>query len=53
MTGGGFGGSIVVLAEADGADSLADEVVAAYRERTGRGGRFYVCSSVDGASVGL
>jgi len=53
MTGGGFGGSIVVLAEADEAHALADDVVAAYRERTGRDGRFYVCASVDGASAGL
>lgn len=52
MTGGGFGGSIVVLAEAARANALADEVVAAYRERTGREGRFYVCASVDGAAVG-
>ena len=53
MTGGGFGGSIVVLAEADEAHALAEDVVAAYRERTGRDGRFYVCASVDGASAGL
>ena len=53
MTGGGFGGSIVVLAEADEAHALADDVVAAYRERTGRDGRSYVCASVDGASAGL
>ena len=53
MTGGGFGGSIVVLAEADEAHALADDVVAAYRERTGRDGRCYVCASVDGASAGL
>src|SRR5207237_6452702 len=42
MTGGGFGGSIVVLAEVDEAHALADDVVAAYRERTGRDGRCYV-----------
>jgi galactokinase len=51
MTGGGFGGSIVVLAEVESASVLADAVVAAYRERTGREGRFYVCESVDGAAV--
>jgi galactokinase len=50
MTGGGFGGSIVVLAAVDGASALADAVVAAYGERTGRTGRAYVCASVDGAS---
>jgi galactokinase len=53
MTGGGFGGSIVVLAEADGANALAAGIVAAYRERTGREGRPHVCASVDGAAAGL
>jgi len=52
MTGGGFGGSIVLLADADRARALADDVVAAYRERCGREGRSYVCASVDGAAVG-
>ena len=51
MTGGGFGGSIVVLADAGGASVLAEAVAAAYGERTGREGRFYVCESVDGAAV--
>ena len=51
MTGGGFGGSIVVLADAGGASALADAVAAAYGERTGREGSFYVCESVDGAGV--
>jgi galactokinase len=50
MTGGGFGGSIVVLAEAGRAEALAGGVVSAYRERTGRDGRFFVCTSVDGAA---
>jgi galactokinase len=51
MTGGGFGGSVVVLAEAGRADTLANGIVAAYRERTGRNGHAYLCTSVDGASV--
>jgi galactokinase len=51
MTGGGFGGSIVVLADAAGADALAAAVVAAYHERTGREGSFSVCDSVDGAAL--
>jgi len=51
MTGGGFGGSVVVLAEVGTARALADAVVAAYSERTGREGRFYLCESVDGATV--
>jgi len=50
MTGGGFGGSIVLLAEADAADGIADAVVAGYRERTGREGRAHRCTSVDGGA---
>jgi galactokinase len=48
---GGFGGSIVVLADAAGADALAGGIVGAYGERTGREGRFFVCESVDGAAA--
>jgi len=51
MTGGGFGGSIVVLADAGAAHALAASIVAAYDDRTGREGRFFVCESVDGAAV--
>jgi galactokinase len=51
MTGGGFGGSIVIVTDSGSASLLADAVVAAYRERMGREGRFYVCESVDGAAV--
>jgi galactokinase len=52
MTGGGFGGSIVVLADSESADALAAEVLAVYRERTGREGGSHVCASVDGAAIG-
>ena len=51
MTGGGFGGSVVVLAGAGDADGLTTTVVEAYRTRTGREGRAYVCTSVDGAAA--
>jgi len=51
MTGGGFGGAIVALAERSGERALADAVVEAYRARTGRAGKAYVCSSVDGAAA--
>jgi galactokinase len=51
MTGGGFGGSVVVLAGAGDADGLAATVVEAYGARSGREGRAYVCASVDGAAV--
>ena len=51
MTGGGFGGAIVALADSSSARALAEAVVEAYRARTGRAGKAYVCSSVDGAAV--
>jgi galactokinase len=50
MMGGGFGGSIVALAEAERARSLVDAVSAAYAERTGREPAGYVCGSLDGAA---
>jgi galactokinase len=45
MTGGGFGGSIAVLAHADEAETLAQDVVADYRG----GARAYVCRAAEGA----
>jgi galactokinase len=45
MTGGGFGGSIAVLAHADEGETLAKGVVADYRG----GARAYVCRAADGA----
>jgi len=50
MTGGGFGGSIVALADGETAESLATEVTAAYRSRTGRAGSGWVCATADGAA---
>jgi len=49
MTGGGFGGSIVALAEREGAEALAGRVVAEYRHRGHAGGGAYVCRASDGA----
>lgn len=49
MTGGGFGGSIVALAEADRAPSLVGSVTAEYAARARRKATGYVCTSVDGA----
>jgi galactokinase len=46
MTGGGFGGSIVALADADKAVTLAEAVVRDYGGR----GRAYVCTPSDGAA---
>jgi galactokinase len=49
LTGGGFGGSVVALAEREAAPNVAREVAAAFRERTGRQGNAWVCAAVDGA----
>jgi galactokinase len=45
MTGGGFGGAIVALAESGEAESFAGAVLAEY----GAAGRAYVCAASDGA----
>ena len=50
MTGGGFGGSIVALADDETAESLAAQVTAAYFQRTGRAGSGWVCATADGAA---
>lgn len=42
LTGGGFGGSIVVLARAGHGRAAGATIVAAYRERSGRDGRLLV-----------
>ena len=42
LTGGGFGGSIVVLTQAGRAAQVGEAVVAAYRQRSGRAGRLLV-----------
>jgi galactokinase len=49
MTGGGFGGSIVALAEPSLAAALADEVAALFHARTGRTATARVCRASDGA----
>ncbi len=51
MTGGGFGGSVVALARADGAAELAESVAAAYREQTGRPGAGVVLAAADGVEA--
>ena len=50
MTGGGFGGSVVALAEAEAAESLAARVTDAYVARTGRAGSGRVFAAADGAA---
>jgi galactokinase len=49
MTGGGFGGSIVVLADAVRADELVARVAADYTARTGITAATYVTAAADGA----
>ena len=49
MTGGGFGGSVVALAETGDAEAFAAEVTEAYVARTGRDGTGYVCATADAA----
>jgi galactokinase len=49
MTGGGFGGSVVALADGDVADTLAARVIDAYVAQTGRKGSGRVYQTADGA----
>jgi galactokinase len=50
MMGGGFGGSIVAMAEVERASSLVGAVTAAYAACAGREATGYICESVDGAA---
>jgi galactokinase len=50
LTGGGFGGSVVALAEAGEAEAFVAEVMEAYIGRTGRDGAGYVCETADAAA---
>jgi galactokinase len=49
MTGGGFGGSVVALADAARADELVARVAADYTARTGVPAAAYVTAAADGA----
>ena len=51
MTGGGFGGCAVALVEKDKAQSFAEAVSTAYRQRSGLEASVYVCQASEGASV--
>lgn len=51
MTGGGFGGSIVALVEANRAAWFAAAVTTEYSARSGRTGTTYVCTTVDGVAA--
>jgi galactokinase len=50
MTGGGFGGSTVTLADRDAAARVAEAIHATYAERTGIEPEVIVCTPSDGAS---
>ena len=51
LLGGGFGGAILALTDAEHADDLAASVSAAYNERTGREGAWFVAVASGGAGV--
>ncbi len=51
MTGAGFGGCAVALADADAAESVARDTCAAYRHETGDEPTAYVCVATAGATV--
>ncbi len=50
MTGAGFGGCAIALAEQTAVDALSDAVMREYPARTGRQPSIYVCTANDGAS---
>jgi galactokinase len=50
MTGAGFGGCAIALAEQTAVDALRDAVIREYPARTGRQPSIYVCTANDGAS---
>lgn len=49
LTGGGFGGCVVNLVEAEAADRFVETVRARYLEQTGIRAEVYLCSTADGA----
>ena len=51
MTGAGFGGCAVALVEKEKAQSFAEAVSTAYRQRSGLEASVYVCQASEGASV--
>lgn len=51
LTGAGFGGCVVGLAERESAAAVVERAAARYRERTGREPRAYVCRPAEGAGL--
>jgi len=50
LTGGGFGGCVVSVVEADASDRFVAAIKAEYLAQTGIASEVYVCSTADGAS---
>jgi galactokinase len=50
LTGGGFGGCVVSVVEAEASDAFESAIKAEYLARTGIAAAVYVCSTADGAS---
>ena len=50
LLGGGFGGSVLLLADADRTEEVARTVTAGYRSETGKGGGALTVRPSDGAS---
>ncbi len=50
LTGGGFGGCVVSVVEAEAADNFVTAIKAEYLAQTGIAAEVYVCSTADGAS---
>src|SRR5579883_150619 len=51
LTGAGFGGCTVSLVQGEHADAFGNDLVEAYRQRTGLPGRGWVTRAVDGVSL--
>jgi galactokinase len=51
MTGAGFGGCVVALADGDSAQGVGDRVAQGYRSRTGLAGTAVVCTPAGGVAV--
>ena len=51
LTGAGFGGCAIALAEAGSVERVMSSVEAGYDERTGRSTTAFVCQPTDGAST--
>ncbi len=51
MTGAGFGGCAVALADRTGAEQTGERIAAEYRQHTGQVPAVYVCQAADGAGV--